>query len=77
VSVPVPGGRSGSPLVRDDTLSVRGLVPVPGLRECRSLLIVSFPLDLASPGCAAAAGLAACNTNCPWRRVPPAGTVVP
>jgi hypothetical protein len=63
--------------VRDDTVSVRGQAPVTGLRECRSVLIVSFPLDLAGPGGAAAAGLAACNTNCPWRRVPQAGTVVP
>ena len=37
------------------------------------MLIVSFPLLLAGSGCGAAAGLAACNTNCPWRRVPPAG----
>jgi len=63
--------------VRDDTVSVRGLVPVTGLRERHWVLIVSFPLDLAGPGCATAAGLAACNTNCPWRRVPAAGTVVP
>ena len=36
--------------MRDNTLSVRCLVPVPGLWECRSLLIVSFPLDLALTG---------------------------
>jgi Domain of unknown function (DUF6431) len=41
------------------------------------VLIVSFPLELAGPGCTGAAHLAACNTNCPWRRGPPAGTVVP
>jgi len=77
VRLPVPAGRPGSHLVRDDTVSMRGPVPVTGLRECRPVLIVSFPLDLTGPGCTGAARLAACNTNCPWRRVPPARTVVP
>ena len=52
-------------------------MPVTGLRERRSVLVVSFPLDLAGSGCAGAVRLAACNTNCPWRCVLPAGTVMP
>jgi hypothetical protein len=40
--------------VRDDTVSMPALVQVPVLRGAVVLLIVSFPLVIPDPGCAAA-----------------------
>lgn len=66
--MPTAGGWPVSGSVRDDTVSTDGPVPVTVLPGAFLVLMVSFPLMPLIGGCAAARGLAACNTNCPWRR---------
>jgi len=77
VSVAIPDGRPGWCLVRDDTVSVPVLAQVPVPQGGVVPFIVSFPLVIRDPGCAARPGLGTCNTNCPWRPAPAAGIVVP
>ena len=77
MGVAIPGGRPRSCLVRDDTVSVPVLAQVPAPEGGVVPFIVSFPLVIPDPGCAARPGLATCNTNCPWQPVRRPGIVVP
>jgi hypothetical protein len=77
VSIAARRRASSAGAVRDDTVSTGRIETAAAAAAggCGARRVVSGG-GLGS-GCGAAAGLAACNTNRPWRRAAPSGTVVP
>jgi Asp/Glu/hydantoin racemase len=73
--VPDSGGRLAPGSVRDDTVSTDGPVPDTALKRLGDVHGVVLAC-MTDPGCAAVRGLAACNTNCPWRRGCPGEVVL-